>query len=261
MNLIKLIIFFTLIPAFLYGQNSNGNAPDPEIGIVEKLDSYLPDDILLVSELGDTLSTGELIHKPTVLNLVYYRCPGICSPLMDGLAEVIKKSDMEIGKDYQILTVSFNPREGTALAMRKKTNYMNVLDLDFADEGWTFYTSDSANIARLTESVGFRYKRTGNDFIHTGTLIFLSPDRKITRYLNGTRFLPFEFKMAVIETSKGRSGPTLNKVLQYCYSYNPEGQQYVLNITRVAGAIITFVLLIIFVSLILRSLKKKKARS
>jgi protein SCO1/2 len=142
--------------------------------------------------------------------------------------------------------------------MRKKTNYMNMLELDNAEKGWTFFTTDSLNIAKLTESVGFRYKQTGNDYIHAGTLIFLSSDRKITRYLNGTRFLPFEFKMAVIETSKGKSGPTLNKVLQYCYSYNPEGQGYVLNITRVAGVIISFILLIIFVSLLLRSYVNKR---
>ncbi len=138
---------------------------------------------------------------------------------------------------------------------------MNVLELEEIKEGWIFFTADSTNIARLTESVGFKYKRTGNDYIHAGTLIFLSSDGKITRYLNGTRFLPFEFKMALIETSKGKSGPTINKVLQYCYSYDPEGQQYVLNITRVAGVFITFILLIIFVSLVVRSFKKKRIDS
>lgn len=144
------------------------------------------------------------------------------------------------------------------MLLEKKTNYMNVLELENAKEGWTFFTSDSLNIARLTESVGFKYKRTGNDYIHVGTLIFISSEGKITRYLTGTRFLPFEFKMAVLETSQGKSGPTINKVLQYCYSYNPEGQQYVLNITRVAGIIISFILLIIFVSLLLRSIIKNR---
>jgi len=156
------------------------------------------------------------------------------------------------------MTVSFNPHEGTQLAKQKKNNYLNVTGLEEAKEGWVFFTTDSANISRLTKSVGFRYKQTGNDFLHTGTLIFIASDGKITRYLNGVRFLPFEFKMAVIETSKGQSGPTINKVLQYCYSYDPEGQGYVLNITRVTGIIITFILLILFLSLIIRSVRKKR---
>lgn len=258
MNTFKIIITGLIIPCLLSGQIPKSDDTDLEIGIIEKLDTYIPSDIVLISELGDTVSIGDLIDIPTILTLVYYRCPGICTPLMDGLAEVVKKSDLKIGEDYQILTVSFNPREGTKLAMRKKTNYMNVLKLENADEGWTFFTTDSLNIANLTESVGFKYKQTGNDYIHAGTLIFLSGEGKITRYLNGTRFLPFEFKMAVIETSEGKSGPTLNKVLQYCYSYNPEGQQYVLNITRVAGVIISFILLVIFVSLLLRTYISKR---
>ena len=131
------------------------------------------------------------------------------------------------------------------------------LFLQQAVTGGKFFVSDSANIAKLTNSVGFKYKRTGNDYIHTGTLIFLSDKGKITRYLNGTRFLPFEFKMAVIETSKGQSGPTINKVLQYCYSYDPSGQGYVLNITRVAGIVIMFILLVIFASLSAKSIIKK----
>jgi protein SCO1/2 len=176
---------------------------------------------------------------------------------MDGLANVIKKNDLIIGRDYQVVTVSFNPREGTELAMRKKKNYVNVLELDEVQKGWTFYTSDSANIARLTQSVGFRYKQVANDFLHVGTLIFIAPDGKITRYLNGTTFLPFEFKMAVLETNKGKSGPTINKVLQYCYAYDPKGQAYVLNITRVAGVFITLILLIIFISLVIRSMIKR----
>lgn len=259
MNLYKLLFLLILIPCYLSGQVSEVENSDIEIGIIEKLDSYLPNDITLISENGDTINTGSIFTMPTILSLVYYRCPGICTPLMDGLADVIKKSDMEIGSDYQVITVSFNPIEGTALALQKKTNYVNALGLEEVKKGWTFYTSDSANIAQLTSSVGFRYKKTGNDFLHAGTLIFISDEGKITRYLNGTRFLPFELKMAVIETSKGKSGPTINKVLQYCYGYDPEGHKYVLNITRVAGIIITFILLLLFISLVVRSVAKKKA--
>jgi protein SCO1/2 len=261
MKFFKNSFILMLISSSICGQVAT-QQDDVEIGIVEQLDKFLPGDITLISENGDTVKTADLLGIPTVLSLVYYRCPGICTPLMDGLADVIKKSDMTIGKDYRIITVSFNPKEGTALAKRKKDNYVNLLGLEALKDGWTFYTTDSANIARLTQSVGFRYKQSGNDFMHVGTLIFLSPDGKITRYLNGTHFLPFEFKMAVIEASKGQSGPTINKVLQYCYSYDPAGHGYVLNITRLAGIIITFFLVVLFISLLLHSaIKSRRQKS
>jgi protein SCO1 len=253
MNLFRVLILIVLLPYYLSGQDNYKNIENSEIGIIEQLDSYLPGDITLISETGDTIQTKDLLGLPTVLSLVYFRCPGICTPLMDGLASVIKKTDLMIGEDYQVVTVSFNPREGSELALRKKSNYVNLLGLEEVKEGWTFYTSDSSNISQLTESVGFRYKQSGNDYLHVGTLIFIAPDGKITRYLNGTRFLPFEFKMAVLETTKGQSGPTINKVLQYCYAYDPKGQSYVLNITRVAGVFITLILFTIFISLVIRS--------
>jgi protein SCO1/2 len=214
---------------------------DIEIGVVEKLDQFIPMDAMLLNEAGDTVIIGDLIDKPTILNFVYYRCPGICSPLMDGLADAMDGNDLVLGEDYQALTISFDPREGTFLAVKKKNNYLNLMEKkEQAERGWNFYTSDSASIARLTEAAGFRYKATGNDFIHSATLIILAPNGKITRYLNGIYFLPFELKMAILEAAEGKSGPTINRVLQYCYSYDPEGQKYALNITKVSATVILF---------------------
>lgn len=227
-----------------------------EIGVEEKLNNYIPLDAFLFNIEGDTVYLRDLYDKPTIINFVYYRCPGICSPLMDGLAEVIDKSDLVIGEDYQAITISFDPREGSELALRKRNNYQNLMEKkELAGEGWTFYTADSANIARLTDAIGFRYKAVGNDFIHSATLVVTSPEGKITRYMNGIYFLPFELKMTILDASEGKSGPTINKVLQYCYSFDPEGQEYVLNITKIAGTLIIFFGLVIFLVLVL---KKKK---
>jgi protein SCO1 len=227
-----------------------------EIGVEEKLNNYIPLDAFLFNIEGDTVYLRDLYDKPTIINFVYYRCPGICSPLMDGLAEVIDRSDLVIGEDYQAITISFDPREGSELALRKRNNYQNLMEKrEQASEGWTFYTADSANIARLTDAIGFRYKAVGNDFIHSATLVVTSPEGKITRYLNGIYFLPFELKMTILDASEGKSGPTINKVLQYCYSFDPEGQEYVLNITKIAGTLIIFFGLVIFLVLVL---KRKK---
>lgn len=225
---------------------------DIEIGVIEKLDQYIPMDAMLVDEHGDTVIIGDLIDKPTILNFVYYRCPGICSPLMDGLADAMDGNDMILGEDYQALTISFDPREGSFLAVKKKNNYLNLMEKkEQAQEGWLFFTSDSASIARLTEAAGFRYKPTGNDFIHSATLIILDPKGKITRYMNGIYFLPFELKMSLLEAAEGKSGPTINRVLQYCYSYDPEGQKYVLNITKVSATLILFFAVVLLLVLFL----------
>lgn len=232
---------------------------DPEIGVIEHLDEYLPEDIYLVNEDSQRVVLTEIIDKPTVLNFVYYRCPGICSPLMEGLAEVMDKSDMVPGEDYQVLTISFDPSENLELARRKKTNYLNLVSKkDEIAQGWKFFISDSASIVKATKAVGFNYKRQGNDFLHAASVMVISPDGKITRYLNGLYFLPFEFKMAIVEANKGQSGPTINKVLQFCYSYDPVGQTYVLNVTKIAGTIILFFALVIFLYLIFKPKKKQQ---
>lgn len=228
-----------------------------EVGVVEHLGDTIPMDARMVDEDGNEVIIGDLIDKPTILNFVYYRCPGICSPLMDGLADVIDASDLVIGKDYQALTISFDPREGTMLAERKKNNYVNLMEKkDLAETGWKFFTSDSASIARLTDATGFKYKPTGNDFIHAAVLVIVDENGRISRYMNGTYFLPFELKMSIIDASEGKSGPTFNRVLQYCYSYDPEGQGYVLNITKISATLIIFFAVVLF--LVLLFFRKKK---
>ena len=247
-----------LIPCHLNGQTAI-TPQETEIGIEEHLDDYIPLDIMVIDEKNQTTNLAALIDKPTIINLVYYRCPGICSPLMEGLADVMDKVDLELGKDYQVLTISFDPRESIELAHRKKNNYLNLMSSpEPAREHWKFFVSDSANIARLTDAVGFKYKKTGNDFIHAATIVIVSPDGKITRYLNGTYFLPFELTLAITEASEGISAPTINRILQFCFAYDPVGQRYVLSMTRVSLPIITLTAIIIVLILVVRTSRKKK---
>jgi protein SCO1 len=256
-NLELICILLILFPLYISGQVPV-QQEDPEIGIIEKLEDTLPADFKLVNQDGDTVTLGNIVNKPTVLSFVYFRCPGICSPLMDGLAEVINLSDMKIGEDYQVLTISFDPRENTELAAKKYNNYLNLVKKEGAKKGWTFFTADSATISRFTRAAGFKYKKVGNDFVHAAAIIVLSPERKITRYLNGIYFQPFEFKMALVEASKGQSGPTINRILQFCYAYDPQGKQYVLNITRVSGIMISFLAILFFLWLVVKPIFKKK---
>lgn len=230
------------------------------VGIYEKLDTTLPADVSFYTEQGDLVPLVSLIDKPTVLVLVYYTCPGICSPLLDGMADVITKMDLELGEDYQVLTVSFNPEETPELARDKKVNYVKQVKKEINEEAWMWLTGDSANIYALTNSVGYHFIKQGVDYIHAAAIIAVSPEAKVTRYLYGTYFLPFDLKMAIVEASEGRSGPTINKVLKYCFSYDPEGKSYVFNITKVTATIIFFFVAVFFIYLLFSKRKTFKKK-
>jgi protein SCO1/2 len=168
------------------------------------------------------------------------------------------RMDLEPGKDYNIVTISFNPREDYIMASEKKKNYTDNMKKKISPEGWHFLTGDSASIAKITDAVGFRYQKQGEDFMHGAVLTVLSQDGKIARYLYGVDFLPLDVKLALTEASEGRTGPTINKLLKLCYSYDPAGRKYVLNFTRVAGG---GMLLIILGFVLILTLKKKKSNN
>jgi len=249
LRIISILISIMMISLpSLYSQEGD------QLGIYEKLDQYIPDDLVFVTENYDTVNLLDQIDKPTVIVPVYYECPGLCSPLLEGVADVISKAKLELGKDYQVFTISFNPAEKPRLAREKKETYARLTkNVRFVEEGWIFHTGDSLTIQRLLTSIGYMIKKEGRDWIHPGAIIVLSPDGKITRYLHGTYFLPFDLKMAIVEASQGRSGPTINKVLKFCFSYDAEGKKYVFNITKVSGSIIILLALGFFITLVLKS--------
>lgn len=227
-----------------------------KIGIYEHLDQYIRDDIQLIDKDSSFVNLKSLIDKPTVFAFIYYNCPGLCSPLLGGLAEVIDRTDMTLGKDYQVITISFNPDDYPSLGQKKKANYVNGMKKPIDEEHWIWLTGDSLNIEKITNNLGFKFIKEGKEYIHAAAIMVVSPNGKITRYLHGTYFLPFDLKMSVVEASKEVSGPTINKVLKFCFSYDPEGKRYVFNITKISGTIILGAALILFAFLIL---KRKKA--
>jgi len=228
-----------------------------ELGIYENLDKYIPTDLTFTDENGTDLQLFSLIDKPTVISLVYYECPGLCSPLLEGIADVISKTKLDLGTEYQVFTISFDPEEGSDLALGKKTSYSKLVENKDVANGWKYFTGDQANISKLLDALGYKIKEAGTEYIHPAAIMVISPEGKITRYLHGTYFLPFDLKMAVAESTVGKSGPTINKVLRYCFSYDPEGKTYVLNITKISGTMILILAFSLFGSLVLRNKKKK----
>lgn len=233
-----------------------------EVGIDEQLGKSIPLQENFVDENGNTVLLKDLFTKPTVLSFVYYNCPGICSPLLMELSDVINKSDLVLGVDYNIVCISMDEFEKPSDAIKRKQTFLKVIDKNIPPESWRFLTGDSATIKKVADAAGFYFKRQGKEFLHSGAFIFVNKDGKICRYLfpsfserSGFGILPFDFKMSVIETSAGKVTPTIAKVLQFCFKYDPQGKTYVLNITQLFGAII---LLLVVIFLLFIKFKPKK---
>lgn len=251
----RILILFLFI---VLGFNTYAQLPinrEVEIGIVEKLGDTIPLDLKFFNEKNDTVTLGSMITKPTILSFVYFDCPGLCSPLLDGIADVVSKMDLSIGKDFDIITISFNTKDTPEKARIKKLNFVQkIQEKDRAS--WFYLTGELENIQKITEAVGFRYKPTGLDFAHPSTIIMISPQGKITRYLYGITFLPFDVKMAVVESQKGLVRPTSNKLLEYCFAYDSQSRSYTLQFTRIIGAFILIAGLFFVAGLLITARRK-----
>lgn len=257
-NMKKYIICITMALFLVQGLAAQVNPINEalvEVGIVEKLGEIIPLGLTFYNEDNDTVTLGELINKPTILSFVYFDCPGLCSPLLSGISEVVDKMDMGLGEEYQIITISFNTEDTPEKAKIKKQNFVQKIGEDNRKH-WIYLTGEIENIREITADVGFKYKPQGVDFAHPSAIIMLSPEGKITRYLYGINFLPFDVKMAVIEAQQGIARPTINKILEYCFAYDPNGRTYTLQVTRVVGGIMVFIVVLIFIALLIAGRKK-----
>ena len=229
----------------------------PEVGVIEHLGKTIPLDLKFVNDKFDTVTLKQLITKPTILSFVYFDCPGLCSPLLEGVGDVIHKTDMKLGKDYQVITISFNYRDTPQKAKEKKKRFIDKYSKGNGD-GWIFLTTDSATIFKITNATGFKTKAVGLDFVHPSAIIAISPKGQITRYLYGITFMPIDLKMAIIEANKEQPRPTIQKILLLCYSYDQTNQRFALDVTKIAGIIIVFFLLVFIIVFLLKPKKKNK---
>jgi protein SCO1/2 len=238
---VNAFIFFILV---LFTQNSlyahmeqHQEHQEPGVGIEEKLGEKIPLDLMFHDESDHRVKLRQLVHQPTILAPVYYSCPDVCSFLLYNLAGVLNQISSEPGKEYQVVAVSFDETEKPDLAREKKSMYLKMIEKPFPEDAWRFLTGDHENIQKLTDAIGFHFKREGRTFLHPVSLIILSSEGKVTRYMYGTEILPFDLKMALLEASEGKVGPTVSKVLRFCFSYDPKGQKYVFNTLKVTGIV------------------------
>jgi protein SCO1/2 len=236
-------ILFALIQSYSYAQTPP-KTDTIKIGLVEHLGQQLPLDVELIDENGQKIKFGTLFNKkPVLLTLVYYKCPGICSPLLNGVVTSVDKMNSKPGRDFQMITISFDPSDEPRLGKQKKEAYFaQFQNQKLSSPDWRFLTADSATIQKITEAIGFRYQRAGTEWAHVGFVTTISPQGKISRYLNGIEFLPFDLQMALNEASLGKTGPTVAAILSYCYRYDKEKKSYIVNITRITGIVMLLVL-------------------
>jgi len=232
-----------------------------DIGIDEKLGSQIALDTVLSDENGNAVTLRQLVDKPTILVFNYFRCPGICPVLISNLAGVINRIQLEPGKDFRLVAVSFDPTDTPQLARDKKANYLNQLQRPLSPDAWHFLTGSAENTRKVADSAGFNYRRQGDMYTHPGAIIILTPKGIISRYLYGTSFVPADVAMGIQEAAGGQVVPTISRVLSFCYTYDPASRGYVLSVTRLVGTAM-LVLVALFAIFVLRGRSgKSKANS
>ena len=209
-----------------------------EVGINEKLGQQVSLDAVLRDESGNNITLRQLTGKPTILTLNYFRCSGICTPLLNALADALNQMKLEPGRDFQVITVSFDPTDTPEVAAQKRVNYLQEMNRPFPPASWRFLTGTAQATKQVCDSVGFQYRAVDYGYLHPGVIMVLTPQGKVSRYLYGITFLPADLEMAVQEAAGGKTRPSISKVLAFCYNFDPSSRRYVLSVTRVAGTAI-----------------------
>lgn len=235
-----------------------------KVAFDQRLNAQLPLDVPFTDDTGRAVTLGDYFrhNKPVVLTLVYYDCPMLCTLVLNGLAGAMKGMSLNPGDDYEIVTVSFNPRETVALAAAKKTSYLGRYGHAEAASAWHFLTGQEPAIRRLTDAVGFHYvfdQATGQ-YAHASGIMVATADGRLAKYLYGIDYSPRDLRLALVDASAGRIGNPVDRVLLYCYHYDPKSGKYglvVLNVIRLGG-LVTMVTLGSFVLVMVRRERKRR---
>jgi len=265
-SLLLLATTLTAQPTKLAPGTPAGSMPLPlrDVGWDQRLGEPVPADIELRDETGKTVHLGDYFgKKPIVLSLVYFQCPMLCTLTLNGLASAMGVLSFDIGKEFTVLTVSFDPKEGPDLAIQKKKAYLGRYKRASAEKGWHFLTGDAAQLERLTKAVGFRYAwdDVTHQWAHPAGILTLTPEGRIGHYLFGVEYAPKDLRLALVEASEGRIGGPVDQVLLYCYQYNPRTGSYgamIMRLIRLAGTA-TLLVLGSFVFIMLRRDRRRAA--
>ncbi len=229
-----LVLNLLLTGAATPGQASQEAPPLPEVGIDQKHGETVPLELVFRDEAGRPVILGDFFgKKPVILALVYYRCPRLCSLVLNHLTDGLKKIGYRSGEEFEVVTVSFDAREGSELAAAKKAAYL--ADYGLAGGGWHFLTGEEKAIKPLAEAMGFRYRFDAerDQFAHVSAIMVLTPSGQIARYLFGLEYSPRELQFAIEDASAQRIGSPLSQPLRMlCFAYDPDSGRYSLAVLR-----------------------------
>jgi protein SCO1 len=250
-SICTVLLSLALLTASAWGQMNNGVMSPPantrpprleNVGIEQHLDAQVPPDLIFRDETSKTVKLGDYFgQKPLILNLVYYNCTMLCGEALAGLSSAMRLVKFDVGNQFDVITVSFDPRETPEMAATKKIDYVKRYGRANAAAGWHFLTGQSDSINALTKAVGFQYQydAKSNQYAHATAIMVLTPQGRISRYFYGVDFPPKDLRMGLVEASQGKIGNAVDAVLLYCYHYDPETGKYgamVSNILRLAAA-------------------------
>lgn len=251
---VTLLFFAVLLSFHTLGMDHAIAAEIPdelkEIKISEHLgDAVSVKDLVFKDEAGKSVHLSDYFHagKPVILNLTYFECPNLCTFVLNGLVSGMKKLDWVPGKQFEIVTVSINPRETPELAARKKAAYLDAYGKEGVAQGWHFLTGEEPAIKQLAQQVGFgyRYDEKEKQYAHSAAIFALTPEAKISRYLYGVEFQPMDLKLSLLEASNGKIGTVVDRILLFCYRYDPQTHKYSVYLTNLmqasgAGTVLVF---------------------
>lgn len=269
---ILLFSVIILIGFFTKGQGQvtrNNVAELKNIDVEEHLGQSIPLDLTFINEIGDTVVLADYFQegKPVLLTLAYYRCPMLCGLVLNGIAKGVSTLAYLPGDKFQLVTVSINPAESYALAAAKKKNILGAMSKPIAENGWAFLTGKAEDSKKLADALGFKYYyiEERKEYAHPAVSFVLTDKGVISRYLYGIEYKEADLRLALLEASKGEIGSTLDRIVLYCYHYDPDAGGYVLfagNLMRIGG-VITVLIIGTFLIVLWRKdvFKLKKAKT
>jgi protein SCO1/2 len=210
------------------------------VGIDQKMGAQIPITVPFNDEAGDTVTLSRYLGKPVILALVYYQCPSLCNMVLNGVLRTVKSLPMTAGQEYNIVAVSFDPRETSEMAAEKHASYIKEYNRHGAQQGWHFLTGPEASSKTLADAVGFHYvyDAVSNQYAHGSAIVLLTPEGRVARYFYGIDYPVRDVRLGLVEASNRRIGSTVDAVMLYCYHYDPSNGKYgmvIMNVLRLAG--------------------------
>ncbi len=247
-----LIILFLCTTAFAQVQTGWRPAVLRSVGIDQKMGAQVPLDLPFLNESGRAVTLRQYSGKPVILALVYYQCPSLCNMVLNGVLRSVKNLALSAGQDFEIVAVSFDPRETPEMAAAKKETYLKGYARTGAERGWHFLTGEEASSKGLADAVGFHYAYDSvtNQYAHGSAIMLLTPEGRVTKYFYGIDYPERDVRLGLVEASNRRIGTAIDQVMLYCYHYDPSNGKYglvIMNVLRLAalltvGALATFMI-------------------